>query len=91
QIASAIDIIIYVNRGRDGKRRVESVTEVLGVEEDNVVLQEIYRFENRMDPVNERFYGVFKATGLRPSCGKKCESIGISMPESLFNFEKEVV
>jgi Flp pilus assembly protein, ATPase CpaF len=91
QIASAIDVIIYVNRSRDGKRRVESITEVVGVEEENVVLQEIYVFENKIDPINERMYGVFRSTGVRPACGKKCESVGIAMPESLFNFKKEVV
>lgn len=91
QIASAIDLIIYVNRGRDGKRRVESITEVVGVEEDNVVLQEVYVFENKIDPINERMYGLFRATGLRPACGKKCEAAGITMPENLFNFRKEVV
>lgn len=91
QIASALDLIIYVNRGRDGKRRVESITEVVGVEEENVVLQEVYVFEHKIDAVNERMYGVFRSTGMRPSCGKKCESAGINMPESLFNFRKEVV
>ena len=90
QIASAIDLIIYVNRGKDGKRRVESVTEVVGVEEDNVVLQEIYTYEPQVDAVSGRMKGVFKATGLRPGCGKKCEAVGIQLPADLFNFEKEV-
>lgn len=90
QIASAIDIIIYVNRGREGKRRVESITEVVGIEEENVVLQEIYRFDNKVDVATGRQYGVFKSSGLRPSCGKKCESAGMVLPEDLFNFEKEV-
>lgn len=90
QIASAIDLIIYVNRGRDGRRRVESITEVVGVEEDNVVLQEVYTYENRMDQATERQYGIFRATGLRPNCGKKCEAVGMMLPESLFNFERQV-
>lgn len=90
QIASAIDIIIYVNRGREGKRRVESISEVLGVEEDNVVLQEIFKFERRIDKLTDRHYGVFKASGLRPTCGKKCEAVGMPLPENLFSFTKEV-
>ncbi len=90
QIASAIDLIIYVNRGKDGKRRVESVTEVVGIEEENVVLQEIFVFENQLDKQSETMRGTFKATGLRPSCGKKCEAVGYRLPQDLFSFSKEV-
>jgi pilus assembly protein CpaF len=91
QIASAIDLIIYVNRGKDGKRRVESVTEVIGVEEDNVVLQEIYVFENKMEQGSDVMRGVFRATGLRPGCGKKCEAVGYRLPPDLFNFTQEAI
>jgi pilus assembly protein CpaF len=90
QIASAIDLIIYVNRGKDGKRRVESITEVVGIEEDNVVLQEIFVFENVLDKTTDRMRGVFRATGLRPGCGKKCEAVGYRLPADLFNFTQEV-
>ncbi len=90
QIASAIDLIIYVNRGKDGKRRVESITEVVGIEEENVVLQEIFMFENKIDPVTGSMRGVFKSTGIRPGCGKKCESVGHKLPPELFNFSQEV-
>ncbi|WP_127471205.1 CpaF family protein [Thiomicrorhabdus aquaedulcis] len=91
QIASAIDLIIYVNRGKDGKRRVESITEVVGVEEENVVLQEVYVFEYReIDPITGQMKGAFRATGLRPACGKKCEAVGYRLPQDLFNFVQEV-
>ncbi|WP_028487142.1 CpaF family protein [Thiomicrorhabdus chilensis] len=90
QIASAIDLIIYVNRGKDGKRRVESITEVVGVEEDNVVLQEIFVFENLLDKTSESMRGLFRATGLRPGCGKKCEAVGYRLPPDLFSFKQEV-
>ena len=90
QIASAIDLIIYVNRGKDGRRRVESITEVVGVEEENVVTQEIYSFETTMDHVTGEMRGFFKASGLRPACGKKCEDHGYRLPQELFNFTQEV-
>ncbi|GAB6035351.1 CpaF family protein [Galenea microaerophila] len=90
QIASALDLIIYVNRGKDGKRRVESITEVVGIEEENVVLQEIYVFQPQFDPITGQQYGIFKSTGLRPGCSKKCEASGIKLPVELFNFEKKV-
>jgi pilus assembly protein CpaF len=91
QIASAIDLIIYVNRGKDGKRRVESITEVVGVEEENVVLQEIYVYENKMDIGSDVMRGTFRATGLRPGCGKKCEAVGYRLPHDLFNFTQEAI
>lgn len=90
QIASAIDLIIYVNRGKDGRRRVESIAEVVGVEEENVVLQEIYVFENTIDKTTGVVKGVFRATGLRPGCGKKCEAVGFHLPSDLFSFKQEV-
>ncbi|AZR81112.1 CpaF family protein [Thiomicrospira sp. S5] len=91
QIASAIDLIIYVNRGKDGKRRMESVTEVVGVEEDNVVLQDIFVFENQIDKGTNQIKGAFRATGLRPGCGKKCEAMGLALPAEWFEFRQEVV
>jgi len=90
QIASAVDIIIYVNRGKDGRRRVESVTEVVGVEEENVITQEIYYYENTMDHASGVMRGFFKSSGLRPACGKKCEDSGYRLPQELFNFTQEV-
>lgn len=89
QIASAIDLIIFVNRGKDGKRRVESVTEVVGIEEDNIVLQEVFVFERQFDRTTNDYKGRFKSTGLRPACGKKCESVGFELPKDLFNFVEE--
>lgn len=90
QIASAIDLIIYVSRGKDGKRRVESITEVVGVEEENVVTQEIYSFEITMDQTTGQTRRFFKASGLRPASGKKCEDAGCVLPQELFDFTQEV-
>ncbi|WP_319380747.1 hypothetical protein [Thiomicrorhabdus sp.] len=60
QIASAIDLIIFVKRGKDGKRRVESVTEVIGVENENVILQELFVFESTPDPITGVIINRFK-------------------------------
>ncbi|HEY9018766.1 CpaF family protein [Thiomicrospira sp.] len=90
QIASAIDLIIFVERGRDGKRRIKSITEVTGVEEENVVLQEIFQFRTIAGKEPGVTKGLFRATGLRPGCSKKCEDAGVTLPPNLFSFEKEV-
>ncbi|UQB43442.1 CpaF family protein [Thiomicrospira microaerophila] len=90
QIDSAIDLIIFMARMRDGKRRVVSVTEVAGVEEDNVVLQDIFNFEQKIHPVSKEATNRFKATGLRPRCQYKIEEQGYQMPASWFNFDLDV-
>lgn len=90
QIASALDLIIYVERGRDGKRRVRSITEVTGVEEENVVLQELYTFTQSRDVNTGNMQGTFAALGLRPSCINKFEDVGIDLPNSIFNFSREI-
>ena len=90
QIASAIDLIIFVNRGKDGRRRVESITEVVGVEESNVILQELFVFDSRYDEISNRISGTFRATGLRPSCAHKFDTSGFKLPTSMFNFQVAV-
>ena len=90
QIASALDLIIFVNRGKDGKRRVEAVTEVVGVEEDNVVLQDVFKFEGAFNDVSEKVEGQFKAMGMRPKCISKIEDIGIRLAPHVFHFSKAV-
>ncbi|MBN2646295.1 MAG: CpaF family protein [Thiotrichales bacterium] len=90
QIASAIDLIIFVNRGKDGRRRVESITEVTGVEEENVVLQELFTFDSRYDDLTGRVSGRFRSTGIRPSCAAKFEASGQKLPATLFNFVQEI-
>ncbi len=65
QIASAIRIIVHVRRYEDGIRRVESITEMIGIEDATPITQEIYRFERR-GIKGRRVDGVFAATGIIP-------------------------
>ena len=66
QIASAIDIIVQVQRFPDGKRRVTSISEIVGLEEMTVQMQELFRFEQTSTTDDGRVLGDFHATGLRP-------------------------
>lgn len=84
QIASALDLIIHVERGRDGKRRMISITEVTGIEQDNVVLQEIFRFNPEKERQLMRPGAGFEPTGIHPVCGYKCEQLGVPLPSTLF-------
>ncbi len=70
QIVSALDLIIHIDRGRDGIRRIISIAEVTGSEDDTIVLQELFTYEPLAIPRNGKT-GIFKATGIRPNCGYK--------------------
>ena len=84
QISGAVDLIIQTNRLQGGPRRVLNITEVQGMEQDTVVLQDIYRFVQ--DGVGEdgKAHGYFEATGVRPSFMPRLESAGIRLPASAF-------
>ncbi|MEQ1827803.1 MAG: CpaF family protein [Pirellula sp.] len=84
QISGAVDVIIQANRLQGGPRRVLNITEVQGMEQDTVVLQDIYRFVQ--DGVGEdgKAHGYFEATGVRPSFMPRLESAGIRLPASAF-------
>lgn len=84
QISGAVDLIIQTNRLQGGPRRVLNITEVQGMEQDTVVLQDIYRFVQ--DGVGEdgKAHGYFESTGVRPSFMPRLESAGIRLPASAF-------
>lgn len=88
QVSSAIDLIIHINRLKDGTRRVTHITEVLGMEGDIITTQEIFLFDFGMglDP-NGRYQGRLKSTGLRPSFSRKLDDFGIRLPAELFTPE----
>jgi pilus assembly protein CpaF len=84
QISGAVDVIIQANRLQGGPRRVLNITEVQGMEQDTVVLQDIYRFVQ--DGVGEdgKAHGYFESTGVRPSFMPRLEAAGIRLPASAF-------
>jgi len=84
QIASAIDLIIQANRLQGGKRRVTSITEVVGMEQETIVMQEIYRYERTGIDEQNRATGRFEATGIRPAFMTRLEAAGVRLPASAF-------
>jgi pilus assembly protein CpaF len=84
QIASAVNIIIQANRLQGGPRKVTSITEVMGMEQDIIVMQEIFRFKQMGIDQNGRAVGQFESTGVRPSFIKEIEAAGIKLPSNLF-------
>lgn len=84
QIASAVHLIIQANRLQGGIRRVTHITEIVGMEQDTVVMQDIYRYVQTGIDETGRARGYFEATGVRPSFMTKLESAGIRLPASAF-------
>ncbi len=79
QAASAVDLIVQIQRLRDGTRRIVNVTEVMGMEGDTVVLQDIFRFDFGAG-VDEhgQFRGQAVPTGIRPRFSERFEDHGIT-------------
>jgi pilus assembly protein CpaF len=84
QISSAVDIIIQANRLQGGPRKITSITEVMGMEQDVIIMQEIFRYKQLGLDQNGRCYGQFEATGVRPTFVSRLESAGIKLPTNLF-------
>jgi pilus assembly protein CpaF len=84
QIASAIDLVIQASRLQGGSRKVTSITEVVGMEQDTVVMQDVYRYEKEGVDENGRAYGKFMATGIRPAFMSRLEQAGVRLPSSAF-------
>jgi pilus assembly protein CpaF len=84
QVASALDMIIHLERLQDGSRRVVAITEVQRMESDVITLQDIYEFKIEGVTAAGKVNGQLRPTGLRPSFMHKFEKHGLSLPSDLF-------
>jgi len=84
QISSAVDLIVQVNRLPGGPRKVTAITEILGLEQDTIVMQDIFKYNLEGVDENGRGVGHFAATGIRPSFIPRLESHGVRLPASAF-------
>jgi pilus assembly protein CpaF len=83
QAASAIDMVVHMERLRDGTRKVIKVSEVQGMEGDSIVMQDLFEFE-QSGVQNGRVVGALKSTGLRPKFSEKFAINGIEIPAGVF-------
>ena len=90
QIAAAVHIIVQISRMSDGTRRITHFTEIAGMDEDVVSMQDIFLFEKRGIAPGGRVLGKFYATGIRPKFAEKLKVSGITLPASLFEHVMEV-
>jgi pilus assembly protein CpaF len=86
QIASALDLIIHLDRMRDGVRKVISLVEIVGMEVDVIVTQDIFKFE-LAGQKDGKVMGKLKPTGIRPKFMEKIEAAGIFLPPTVFGID----
>ncbi|HHY11426.1 MAG TPA: CpaF family protein [Firmicutes bacterium] len=84
QIASAIDLIVYQARFKDGSRKITAITEVAGMEGDVITLQDIFLFDEQGIGEGGKVTGAFRATGVIPRCLPRLNTAGIHVPRDTF-------
>jgi pilus assembly protein CpaF len=84
QIASALDLIIHLERLEDGTRRITAITEVQRMESEVITLQDIFEFRVERVTPERVVMGQLEPTGLRPTFLYKFEKRGVSLPVDLF-------
>jgi len=84
QFASAVDLIIQASRLQGGPRKVTSISEVIGMEGDTIIMQEIFNFSQLGIDANGRAFGEFRATGVRPSFMDRLEQNGCHLNPEMF-------
>jgi pilus assembly protein CpaF len=84
QIAAAIHAVIQVERMDDGRRRVVSITELVGMEEDIITMQEIFRFRRRGRAEGGGVAGDFETSGVRPKFLDTLAARGIPLPNVIY-------
>ena len=85
QIASALQVVIQLQRMSDGRRRLISVQEITGMEGEVVTMHEIFRFKRLSTSPDGIIHGEFRATGIRPKFFGVFESMGIQMSPDVFS------
>src|SRR3990170_29931 len=83
QIASAVDLIVHTARLKDGSRKIVRITEVFGIEDEKILTQDIFEFE-QTGVRGKRIEGVLKPTGIRPTFMGRFPARGIQLPPGEF-------
>jgi pilus assembly protein CpaF len=88
QIASAVDLIVHQERMSDGTRKVVRLAEVQGMEQQTIVMQDVFAFQQTGND-GARIVGRLVPTGIRPKLLEKLERHGIRLPHALFQLPQE--
>ena len=77
QIASAVHLVVQVERMRDGARRITSITELMGMEGELIISQDLFRFVYSASAHGKELQGEFETSGLRPVFSERARYYGL--------------
>ncbi len=83
QIVSAINVIVHLERLPDGSRKVTQISELVGMEDDTITMQDVFRFTRSGHDANGHVTGRFVATGIRPRILERMQEIGLEVPPEI--------
>ncbi len=84
QISAALDVVVQVSRFSDGTRRVVAVSEIVGMEQDVVAMQDIFIFKKTGLSAEGKVLGHFEATGIRPKFADQLKLVGVDVAPAVF-------
>jgi pilus assembly protein CpaF len=90
QIAAAIHAVVQIARLSDGSRKVITVSEVTGVEDDVLAMQDIFVFERKGIDESGKVKGTFHATGIRPKFAERLATAGCRLRPAMYESRMEV-
>ncbi len=90
QISAAITIVVQCSRMSDGTRKITSVCEITGMEENVICMQEIFTFQKKGIGADGKVIGVFQPTRIRPRFLERLRVSGIVLPQALFERETPI-
>jgi pilus assembly protein CpaF len=90
QIASAITIVAQVTRMSDGTRKVSNISEITGLEENVISMQDIFTFHKKGIGADGKVIGIFSPSRIRPKFLEQLRIAGMIFPPSLFETSMEV-
>ncbi|MFT5474531.1 MAG: pilus assembly protein CpaF [Kiritimatiellia bacterium] len=89
QVASAVDLIVHESRFSDGSRKVTHITEIVGLEGDQITMQDIFEYVQTGVDEEGTVQGHFRATGAVPTFAEDIAARGIKLDHSMFNPKTE--
>jgi pilus assembly protein CpaF len=90
QVASAVNLIIQISRMSDGTRKITSIAEITGMEQEVITMQDIFVFNKTGIDETGRVVGTFRATGVRPKCAELLKIAGHPLPMDMFEHTHHV-
>ncbi|MBT6714859.1 MAG: Flp pilus assembly complex ATPase component TadA, partial [Elusimicrobiaceae bacterium] len=88
-ISSAVDVVVQLSRFSDGSRKVTHITEITGREENNVKMQDLFRYKQTGINKEGKVQGAFTPTGIIPSFYDDFKAKGLEVSKEIFNKENK--